>query len=75
MLQKQIATELEIGYSNYNKIENGFREISVAELQKLAITFDMTVDEILNFEGDFPKEITIEDKTEKEQVATPIFCL
>jgi DNA-binding XRE family transcriptional regulator len=36
MLQKQVAAELNIGTTNYNKLENGNREPSVKELQQLA---------------------------------------
>jgi transcriptional regulator with XRE-family HTH domain len=67
MLQKQVAAELNIGTTNYNKLENGNREPSVKELQKFSVLFDMTVDQILNFEGELPKEISLENKTEREQ--------
>ena len=66
-LQKQVAGELSIGVTNYNKLENGNREPSVKELQKLAVLFDMTVDQVLNYEGVLPKEVTLEDKTDREQ--------
>ena len=65
--QKEVANELKIGYTNYNKIENGIREITVTELKQFALLFDMTVDQILNFEGELPKEISLENKTEIEQ--------
>ena len=68
MLQKQVAAELNIGTTNYNKMENGNREPSVKELQKLASLFDMTVDQILNFDGDLPGEISLDDKSEMEQL-------
>ncbi len=48
-------------------MENGNREPSVKELQKLAVLFDMTADQVLNFEGELPQEISLEDKTELEQ--------
>jgi transcriptional regulator with XRE-family HTH domain len=67
MLQKQVAAELNIGTTNYNKLENGNREPSVKELQKLAALFDMTVDQVLNYEGEIPKEVSLEDKSEMEQ--------
>lgn len=67
LLQKQVAAELEIGYTNYNKLENGNREPSVRELQALAKLFNMTVDQVLNFEGKLPKEVTIKDKREFER--------
>ncbi|GAO27829.1 helix-turn-helix domain-containing protein [Geofilum rubicundum] len=67
MLQKQVAAELNIGTTNYNKLENGNREPSVKELQQLATLFDLTVDQVLNFEDDMPKEVSLENKTEMEQ--------
>jgi len=68
LIQKQVAAELEIGYSNYNKMENGMREPSVGELQKLAKLFNITVDELINPEEITPKEVVIEDKTVSEKV-------
>ena len=67
-IQKQIAHELGIGYSNYNKMENGAREPSVIELQKLAKLYNITVDELLNPEETTPKEVFIADKTASEQM-------
>jgi transcriptional regulator with XRE-family HTH domain len=37
--------------------ENGNREPSVKELQLLAKLYEMTVDQILNYEGELPKEV------------------
>lgn len=68
MLQKQVANELNIGPSNYNKLENGVREPSVKELQLLAKLFGMTVDQILNFEGELPEEVTLANKPGFEQL-------
>jgi transcriptional regulator with XRE-family HTH domain len=68
-LQKQVATELGIGHTNYNKLENGNREPSVKELQQLAKLFEMTVDQILNFEGEIPQEVTVADKQGFEQIS------
>jgi transcriptional regulator with XRE-family HTH domain len=66
--QKQVAVEVGIDQSNYNKIENGKREPSVDLLNKLANLFGVSVDDILNPSKDIPKEITVEDKTVLEQV-------
>jgi transcriptional regulator with XRE-family HTH domain len=52
-----VASDLGIGYTNYNKRENGNREPSVKELQLLAKLYEMTVDQILNYEGELPKEV------------------
>lgn len=68
LLQKQVASELGIGYTNYNKMENGNREPSVKELQLLAKLFSMTADQILNFEGQIPQEVSIEDKKDFEKI-------
>lgn len=67
--QKEIANAIDIGYSNYNKIENGVREISVKELQRLANFYNISVDDVINFdEKSMPKEIIIEDKASNEQL-------
>jgi len=68
LLQKQVAEELGIGNSNYSKIENGIREITVRELQKLSRLLDMTLDQIVNFNGDIPEEVTLQDKSNMEQL-------
>lgn len=44
------------------------RSISVEELQKMAQLFNLTTDQILNYDGHIPKEVTIEDKTAVEQM-------
>ncbi len=66
--QKEVANALDIGYSNYNKIENGNREISVKELQRLAEFYNISVDQTINLEGGLPKEVVIEDKQAQEQL-------
>ena len=66
--QKEVANAIDIGYSNYNKIENGVREISVKELQRLANFYNLTTDQVINFDGDLPKEVIIEDKASNEQL-------
>ena len=38
------------------------------ELHKLARYFDMTIDEIVNFDGDLPEAVTVEDKPMSEQL-------
>ena len=67
-IQKQVAMDLGIGYSNYNKMENGAREPSVDELQKLAKIYSITVDELLNPVDITPKDVFIADKTTNEQM-------
>jgi len=68
ILQKLVAAELNIDKSSYSKLEKDMREVKVSELQKLSVLFDMSIDQIVNFEGDTPKEVTVEDKSAVEQV-------
>jgi transcriptional regulator with XRE-family HTH domain len=68
MLQKQVAAELGIGHTNYNKLENDNREPSVKELQLLAKLFGMTIEQVLNYEGELPQEVTLENKPGFEQM-------
>ena len=49
-------------------MENGFREPSVEELQKLAKPYNITVDELLNPEDITPKEVVIQNKNLTERV-------
>jgi len=39
LMQKEVSAHLSIGNSNYNKLENSHRYLSVEELQKLPILF------------------------------------
>jgi transcriptional regulator with XRE-family HTH domain len=68
LTQQQIAVLINMHRSNYSKIENGQREISVEALNKIAQYFGMTVDQIINFDGGMPQEVVIEDKSLLEQV-------
>jgi len=54
--------------SAYSKIEKGLRSLTVDELQKMAGLFDMTTDQIINFDGKIPKEVVLEGKTAVEQM-------
>lgn len=66
--QKEVSNAIDIGYTSYNKVENGSREISVIELQRLASFYNLTVDQILNLNDKLPKEVVIEDKEAQEQL-------
>ena len=59
--QKDVYSYLEISKSVYSKIENKGREATVNELIKLSQLFDMTIDQIINYEGDTPTPVTLED--------------
>lgn len=68
--QKQVALEIGIGTTNYNRVENGQREASVEVLDKLAKFYGITIDEIVNFDDKKlpPKEVIVQDKAIIEQV-------
>lgn len=68
LLQKEVSAELGLDKSVYSKIERGAREVKVEELKKLAGLFDMSIDQIVNYEEDMPREVTLEDKTSNEQM-------
>lgn len=38
------------------------------ELHKLARYFNMAIDDIVNFDGDMPEALTVEDKPKSEQL-------
>lgn len=66
--QIEVATHIGVDKSAYSKIEKGSRALTVEELQKMAQLFNMTTDQILNYDGKIPKEVVIEDKTTVEQM-------
>lgn len=66
--QIDVADHIAVDKSAYSKIEKGLRNVSVEELQKMAALFNLTMDQIVNFEGQIPKEVTIEDKSTVEQL-------
>jgi transcriptional regulator with XRE-family HTH domain len=68
LTRQQIAELIHMHRSNYSMIESGQREISLDALNKIAKYFGMTIDQIVNFDGAIPQEITVDDKTQMEQV-------
>jgi transcriptional regulator with XRE-family HTH domain len=68
LMQKEVASAAAIHTSNYSKIEKGEREPSIEALDKIATLFDMTVDQIIHFEGKMPREVKIKDKTATEKL-------
>ncbi len=66
--QIEVATHIGVDKSAYSKIEKGARALTIEELQKMAQLFNMTTDQILNYDGKIPKEVVIEDKTTVEQM-------
>ena len=69
MTQTQIAELINMHRSNYSRVENGERDLSIDSIKKLAGYFNMSIDQLVNFDGDkIPKEITVEDKTLTEKI-------
>jgi len=68
LLQKDVAAYLGVDKTIYSKIEKGNREITVKELQKLAQLFNLTADQIINYDQGIPQEIVLEDKSDMEQL-------
>ena len=69
LMQKEVALHISVDKSTYSKIEKGLRDVTVSELNKMAKLFNLTVDEIINYdENIIPKEVVIEDKTTVEQM-------
>ena len=68
LMQKEVSAHLAIGNSNYNKLENGHRDLSVEELQKLAILFRMSTDEILNYGNVVPMPVQVQTKPDFEKI-------
>ena len=66
--QQEIADLINMHRSNYSKIENDQREISVVALSKIARFFNLTVDQLINMEEGMPKEIQVQDKSTLEQL-------
>ena len=69
LLQKEVALHIDVDKSTYSKIEKGLREVTVVELKKLTKLFNLTADQILNYDENLiPKEVVIEDKSTIEQM-------
>lgn len=66
--QIEVANHIGVDKSAYSKIEKGQRALTVEELQKMAHLFNLTTDQVLNYDGKMPREVMIEDKTAVEQM-------
>ncbi len=69
LMQKEVASVADMQASNYSKIENGQRDISVEALNKIAQFFGMTMDEIIHLEDAHTlTPVKVEDKTANEKI-------
>ncbi len=68
LTQQQLAELINMHRSNYSKVESGERDLSIEAINKVAKYFGMTIDQLVNFDGHIPDEVTVGDKTLMEQV-------
>ncbi len=69
LMQKEVAIHIGVDKSTYSKIEKGLRDVTVVELNKMSKLFNLSVDQIINYDENIvPKEVTVEDKTTIEQM-------
>ncbi|GCC52391.1 XRE family transcriptional regulator [Chryseotalea sanaruensis] len=68
LTQQQLAELINMHRSNYSKVESGERDLSIDAIHKVAKYFGMTIDQLVNFDGTMPEEVTVEDKSIMEQV-------
>lgn len=68
LTQQTIAELIAMHRSNYSRVETGDRDLSIEAIVKVAKYFNMTIDQLVHFEGDIPQEITLEDKSMIEQM-------
>jgi transcriptional regulator with XRE-family HTH domain len=66
--QIEVATYICVDKSAYSKIEKGLRALTVNELHKMAQLFNLTTDQIINYDGKILTEVILEDKTAVEQM-------
>jgi transcriptional regulator with XRE-family HTH domain len=68
LTQQQLAELIHMHRSNYSKVESGERELSIEAVNTIARYFGMTIDQLVNFDGNVPQEVTVADKSLMEQV-------
>ncbi len=66
--QIEVANHIGVDKSAYSKIEKGLRALTVDELQKMTQLFNLTIDQIINFDGKVPQEVVLENITAVEQM-------
>lgn len=68
MTQQQVANLVHMHRSNYSRVEKGERDLSIESIKKVADYFDLSIDELVSYEGGRPTEVVIEHKGILEQV-------
>lgn len=52
LTQEYVAQQIGMTQAGYSKIEMGSSDVSISKLSKIAETLDVTIEDILSFEGD-----------------------
>lgn len=68
LTQQAIADLIAMHRSNYSRVETGDRDLSIEAIGKIAKFFNMSIDDLVNFEGEIPNEVTFDDKNTIEQM-------
>lgn len=68
LLQKEVASAVDVHPSNYSKMEKGERDISIEVADKLAKIYGISIDELVHMSGKIPQEITIIGKSINERL-------
>ncbi|MCD1117450.1 helix-turn-helix domain-containing protein [Chryseobacterium turcicum] len=68
LTQQAIADLIAMHRSNYSRVETDDRDLSIEAVGKIARFFNMTIDDLVNFEGEIPNEVTFDDKNTIEQM-------
>jgi len=66
VLQKEVAIVVGLNQGNYNRMEHGQREPSIASLKKLSDRFGVSADHLIYHDKDLPKLVVIKDKAANE---------
>lgn len=66
--QIEVASYIGVDKFAYSKIEKGQQTLTVEKPQKMPQLFNLSTDQILNYDGKIPKELVIEDKTAVKQI-------
>ncbi len=66
--QQEIADLIGMHRSNYSKVENSQRELSITALDKIAKFFGLTIDQLIHSNNELPEEVSSIDKSTMEQV-------
>ena len=68
LMQKEVAAQIGLKPAHYLKLEKGLVEPSVDVLDKLAVFYNVTIDNIVHLKKVAPKAVVIEGKTSAEQM-------